>query len=254
MPRHLDAKFVESVLSVAARAPQLLDHADEFPAREERREVGVSDRHVLAVPEEHVEEEKRHGDVLDVLGDVLAPAALRDVLKGLDVARVGIDGDDLALHDRVLAAEGRAERLRDVGELRGHVFEAPAVEPHGPGGGDVRLEAEAVVLQLSERAAAQLLHDLLGRRQPLGEHRAHGDADAELDLREGRKAVLPQHARHEADVAGDVVRALDLGATALIVARNELAPAPVGGPADAAAPRAVCDSSVTWTWMLPCRR
>jgi hypothetical protein len=77
------------------------------------------------------------------------------------------------------------------------------------------LEPEAVVLELDERLAAQLREDLLGGGQALREHRAHRDADLEVDVLDARESFGDERFGDEPEVGRHVVRALDVVAVFL---------------------------------------
>jgi hypothetical protein len=72
----------------------------------------------------------------------------------------------------------------------------------------VHLAPETVVLPL-DRYPPELRDDRLRARQPLGERRAHGVADADAEALYRLYAALPQRLPHEPKVGGLVIRALE---------------------------------------------
>jgi hypothetical protein len=73
----------------------------------------------------------------------------------------------------------------------------------------VRLHPDAVVLVLGRAPAAQLGQDLGGVGQPLGQHGPHRVARLDVQLLHRGQPAADQRGRDQADVAADVVAALE---------------------------------------------
>jgi hypothetical protein len=119
-----------------------------------------------------------------------------------------VKGDHLALQDRLARAEPAPEDLDDVGELGADALLPAGEQLEGAVSGAVGLHSNAVVLVLGGALPAQLGEDLPGVGQPLGEHDPDRVARADLQLLDRGQPPVDQGGGDQAEVAADVVGAL----------------------------------------------
>src|SRR5215208_2855211 len=181
--------------------------------------LGVGSLHdTLAVGVEDVEGEKPQGQ----LGRGLLDAVLASPPDGLLERQIFVG--ERIVRERFTLEDRRADDLApralgDLGEGDGHVLEV-AGEDLDVVTGLVHLAPETVVLPLDHRPP-ELRDDRLRARQPLGERRAHGVADADAEAIYRHYAAFPQRLSYEPKVGGLVVRALEPLPEALVADPGE---------------------------------
>jgi hypothetical protein len=163
---------------------------------------------VPAVGVEQLEAEQPHRHILDRLVDAVLAAPQHDLAEWPQLAGGGVVGDDLALEDRLGRPEPGRQQLDDVGELVGYFLKPPGEQLDTSVGGAVRLNPDTVVLVLGGAPPAQPGQDLRGVGQPLGQHDPHRVARLHPQLFHRGQPAARQRGGDLAEVAADVVAAL----------------------------------------------
>jgi hypothetical protein len=132
-------------------------------------------------------------------------AAVHDLLERPQLARGRVGRDHLALQDHLARPQALVEQVDHVRELATDPLQAAGEQLDLAVGGAVGLDPDAVVLVLGRARPAELGQQLRGVAHPLGEHRPHRVARADLDGLDRLQAPVDQGGRDQAEVGADVV-------------------------------------------------